>query len=387
MTTSSLPEILTALSSLDDAELRAAGALHLAAFVDAVSGSQAAALGEYMRSAGAIRLFAELLDDEDSRIPQRLLGTMANLCSNAYDPNSALTKILLRDCACVERLLRHLLSTDAATQLMATAALQNMCSDAELAHSAVALGAHTWLDEIVCSDAGGEQLRRFATGALLNIRDTVTIEQGAEEQGPGGAVSSEVNRAAPVRQPAGAGQQKLPPQQPLRRDSFRRRWRRKDAAHTSAGTARPPTAASSAAAATAVLGHTEVDGGSPQEVRWALPVELSERTQEALGHRRGEQSEERLKLRMREKMAQWRSEREARGWDEAAAAEEHAGACDDADADLEAETRSDSGSSLKSFLSSSVSSAASYFTACSSGGGSTSGAAPASAPPRTDEAV
>ena len=130
MTTSSLPEILAALSAANDADLRAAGALHLAAFVDAVSGSQAAQLGEYMRSSGAIQLFAELLDDEDARIPQRLLGTMANLCSDAYDPDSALTKMALRECHCIERLLRHLLSTDAATQLMATAALQNMCSDA-----------------------------------------------------------------------------------------------------------------------------------------------------------------------------------------------------------------------------------------------------------------
>ena len=61
VTSHSLPEILTALSS-EEPQLRAGGALHLSAFVDALSGEQARQLGEYMRSAGAVDLLAELLD-------------------------------------------------------------------------------------------------------------------------------------------------------------------------------------------------------------------------------------------------------------------------------------------------------------------------------------
>ena len=116
-TSHSLPEILTALSS-EEPQLRAGGALHLSAFVDALSGEQARQLGEYMRSAGAVDLLAELLDDSDPQLPQWVLGTLANLCSDAFDPASAATKAILRDCNAMERLLRHLGSTDAATQLI-----------------------------------------------------------------------------------------------------------------------------------------------------------------------------------------------------------------------------------------------------------------------------
>ena len=187
-TSHSLPEILTALSS-EEPQLRASGALHLSAFVDALSGEQARQLGEYMRSAGAVDLLAELLDDADPLLPQWVLGTLANLCSDAFDPGSAATKAILRDCNAMERLLRHLGSTDAATQLMATAALQNMCSDAELAATAVRYGAHTWLDALVCSDSASEQLKRFAAGALLNINDhpipsSVDEGSGARPQTP-----------------------------------------------------------------------------------------------------------------------------------------------------------------------------------------------------------
>jgi hypothetical protein len=66
--------------------------LHLSAFVDALSGEQARQLGEYMRSAGAVDLLAELLDDPDPLLPQWVLGTLANLCSDAFDPGSAYTK-------------------------------------------------------------------------------------------------------------------------------------------------------------------------------------------------------------------------------------------------------------------------------------------------------
>ena len=97
VTSHSLPEILTALSS-EEPQLRAGGALHLSAFVDALSGEQAGQLGEYMRSAGAVDLLAELLDDSDPQLPQWVLGTLANLCSDAFDPASAATKAILRDC-------------------------------------------------------------------------------------------------------------------------------------------------------------------------------------------------------------------------------------------------------------------------------------------------
>lgn len=51
-----------------------------------MSGEQARQLGEYMRAAGAIDLLAELLDDPDPLLPQWILGTLANLCSDAFDP-------------------------------------------------------------------------------------------------------------------------------------------------------------------------------------------------------------------------------------------------------------------------------------------------------------
>jgi len=365
VTSHSLPEILTALSS-EEPQLRAGGALHLSAFVDALSGEQARQLGEYMRSAGAVDLLAELLDDADPQLPQWVLGTLANLCSDAFDPASAATKAILRDCNAMERLLRHLGSTDAATQLMATAALQNMCSDAELAATAVRYGAHTWLDALVCSDSASEPLKRFAAGALLNINDhpipsSVDEGSGGRPQTPStdgeGSCSGASEGGTPRRKKKGL---------------FRR----------NSESSRSVLPVESVPASEGGEMRLEHPYAHPEPVSAALSEEARKAMEGRAVEHTGLQKEERLKHRMRLKMAQWRKERDERsGGSAAAAAESEAGgeAGRTLDSELERQSpRSDSGSSQRSahsFISTVSSSACSYFTACSSASASTASSA------------
>ena len=360
-TNHSLPEILSALSS-EEPQLRAGGALHLSAFVDALSGEQARQLGEYMRSAGAIDLLAELLDDTDPLLPQWVLGTLANLCSDAFDPGSAATKAILRDCNAMERLLRHLGSTDAATQLMATAALQNMCSDAELAATAVRYGAHTWLDALVCSDSASEQLKRFAAGALLNINDhpipsSVDEGSGARPQTPSSDGEGSSSGASEGGTPRARRKKGL--------------FRRKPESSRSVLPVESVPVSEGGEMSERLEPPEPVSAALSEEARKAMEGRAVEHT--------GLQKEERLKQRMRHKMAQWRKERDERGGGSAAAAaaESEAGGEEGRELDAELErqsSHSDSGSSQRSahsFLSTVSSSACSYYTACSSATAST----------------
>lgn len=316
-----------------------------------------------MRSAGAVDLLAELLDDADPLLPQWVLGTLANLCSDAFDPGSAATKAILRDCNAMERLLRHLGSTDAATQLMATAALQNMCSDAELAATAVRYGAHTWLDALVCSDSASEQLKRFAAGALLNINDhpipsSVDEGSGARPQTPSsdgeGSSSGASEGGTPRRKKKGILRARRSSRSVLPVESV------------------PVSEGGEMSEMSERLEHPEpVSAALSEEARKAMEGRAVEHT--------GLQKEERLKQRMRHKMAQWRKERDERsgGSAAAAAAESEAGgeAGRTLDSELERQSsHSDSDSSQRSahsFLSTVSSSACSYFTACSSASAST----------------
>ena len=339
--------------------------------------------------------------------------------------------MILRNCNAMERLLRHLASTDAATQLMATAALQNMCSDAELARVAVSHGAHQWLDALVCSDAASEQLKRFAAGALLNINDHSlgspqggTLPDGSplrpcSAQGPpgsgGGSSAGSGLEEASDESPEGRRAQ--------RKESFLRRGlgRRKSSVRAVTPTCGSPDGAPGDGfggdGATGGDGTAGGGGAGAGAAGAAVPImAVSEQAQKAMNHRQSEhtgaQKEERLKQRMRHKMAQWRRERDEQarasggggggGRGGAGGDDDDAGGrCslsidelqENAELDAELQTeRSDSGSSHKSFVSSVSSSACSYFTACSSlststtstdhgaGGGSRRSSACAAAP-------
>ena len=345
----------------------------------------------------------------------------------------------------MERLLRHLASTDAATQLMATAALQNMCSDAELARVAVSHGAHQWLDALVCSDAASEQLQRFAAGALLNINDHALgspqggtpLPDGSPAGGALGAATGALRPGSASGTPgsggggggsgAGSGleeatyssEESPEGRRAQRKESFLRRGlgRRKGSARAVAPvTCSPPDgappsdggiggdgASGGGDGATGGGGGGGAGAGGGGGAGAAVPVmAVSERAQKAMDHRQSEhtgaQKEERLKQRMRHKMAQWRRERDeqarhaggggaggggagggggggAGGGGRGEDYDDAGGRCslsidelqENAELDAELQTeRSDSGSSHKSFVSSVSSSACSYFTACSS---------------------
>ena len=245
---------------------------------------------------------------------------------------------------------------------MATAALQNMCSDAELAATAVRYGAHTWLDALVCSDSASEQLKRFAAGALLNINDhpipsSVDEGSGGRPQTP----STDGEGSSSGASEGGTPRRK-------KKSLFRRN---PESSRSVLPVESVPVSEGGEMRLEHPYAHPEpVSAALSEEARKAMEGRAVEHT--------GLQKEERLKHRMRLKMAQWRRERDERsGGSAAAAAESEAGgeAGRTLDSELERQSpRSDSGSSQRSahsFISTVSSSACSYFTACSSASAST----------------
>ena len=121
----SLPAILGLL----DAELseeRAEGVSYLAQLVDSSYGDDATLFADYLREAGGVEVIAELLLDPEPFIQQKLLMVIGNLASDAFDPCSAATRVILREHDVMGRLYPFLSSREWVTQLYATAALQNL---------------------------------------------------------------------------------------------------------------------------------------------------------------------------------------------------------------------------------------------------------------------
>ena len=130
--------LLARLSSGSPHE-RAAASLFLAQQVETTSGTEAAALGDSLRVLGGVELLARLVSDSRAEVRRAVLMILANLCSDAFDPASALTKCLARDCVePVVGILRH--DEDEVARLYALALLQNVCADSGAAERAVKAG-------------------------------------------------------------------------------------------------------------------------------------------------------------------------------------------------------------------------------------------------------
>lgn len=150
-TFNSLPAILSMLDS-EETEQRAEGASYLAQLVDSSYGDDATIFADYLREAGGIEVIAELLLDPEPFIQQKVLMVVGNLASDAFDPNSAATKTIFKQHDVMARLSPFLTSREWVTQLYATAAVQNLAKDVDLAKEALQLGVHKVVQRLLRSE-------------------------------------------------------------------------------------------------------------------------------------------------------------------------------------------------------------------------------------------
>ena len=125
-----IPRVAVALQAPGAAD-RAEALGQLAQIVDTSFGEDALVLGEYLRMSGGIDALVALVEDEEPMLHQTALLLIGNLASDAVDPNSVLTKGVLKEVGCFERLLPHLFSEDWLTLVYALGAVQNTCTDLE----------------------------------------------------------------------------------------------------------------------------------------------------------------------------------------------------------------------------------------------------------------
>ena len=180
-TFNSLPAILSMLDS-EETEQRAEGASYLAQLVDSSYGDDATIFADYLREAGGIEVIAELLLDPEPFIQQKVLMVVGNLASDAFDPNSAATKAIFKQHDVMARLSPFLSSREWVTQLYATAAVQNLAKDVDLAKEALQLGVHKVVQR------------------LLRSEHELVVRYGARRPGSSAAMM----RAPPRRSPAPA---------------------------------------------------------------------------------------------------------------------------------------------------------------------------------------
>ena len=178
LATSVLPQLVGGLQAPGAAD-RAEALGQLAQIVDTSFGEDALVLGEYLRMSGGIDALVALVEDEEPMLHQTALLLIGNLASDAVDPNSVLTKGVLKEVGCFERLLPHLFSEDWLTLVYALGAVQNTCTDLEYVELMQEMGVVMRLQEL--AGAGDAQLERFAKGCLANMRETILAAAATQQ--------------------------------------------------------------------------------------------------------------------------------------------------------------------------------------------------------------
>ena len=98
-------------------------------------GEDGRVLGDLLRGAGVPLPLTALLSDDDPAIQNQALFVIGNLCSDAVDADSSLTKEALLNAGADLVLFGSLEATDEDTLELACASLQNLCHDARWAPS------------------------------------------------------------------------------------------------------------------------------------------------------------------------------------------------------------------------------------------------------------
>ena len=131
-------------------------------------GGDGAIIGEVMRRHGGLRVLVDHLEagapDDVCHVTLLLLG---NLCSDAVDPNSRLSKRALLRSNADSVLFMQLASEDHIRLALACGVIQNLTLDASWAEMAMQRGADRMLGALLAHP--NEQVVQYATGALSNI--------------------------------------------------------------------------------------------------------------------------------------------------------------------------------------------------------------------------
>ena len=122
---------LTAALRSGDVDERENGMAVLSDMVAEAYGEEGARLGQALREINALPLLSFMVIDSSPLIQQAALSVLGNLCSDAFDPNSALTKRALLETGAQASLFRVIMSDDDDVLVFACGTLMNLCHDRE----------------------------------------------------------------------------------------------------------------------------------------------------------------------------------------------------------------------------------------------------------------
>ena len=149
-------DIINALRSLDPAEREEALAL-LGEIVDTAYGEDGAAVGQAVRDLGGVQVLGWMLLDPNVIVQQEALLVLGNLCSDACDPNSRITKRVLFECGAHRALLQCINSEDPGLLVYTCGTIQNLCHDDSWARVFVKEGLVPRLTHLAKFGADGER--------------------------------------------------------------------------------------------------------------------------------------------------------------------------------------------------------------------------------------
>ena len=164
-----LIDLLRTISSASsNAEARVQAATSLVRHVDALWGEEATKFAAECRAIGGPALLIRSLLMETPECHQMVLVVLGNMASDAFDSQSAATKVALRGQPLWEALAPFLQAdVDVGTRCCAAAATQNLCHDDVLGRGALDAGVPAALEALV--NDGDDATKRYASGALFNL--------------------------------------------------------------------------------------------------------------------------------------------------------------------------------------------------------------------------
>ena len=135
-----------------------------------------------MRSLDGVSTIALLINDASVEVQQQALLVLGNLCSDALDPNSILTKRLLLQGGADRDVTLTLYSNDVSVLLYACGCLQNLCVDDEWAKALVANEVEKRLAELLVHQ--DYRVVNYAAGAIKNLMQRVGRSEELQQLPP-----------------------------------------------------------------------------------------------------------------------------------------------------------------------------------------------------------
>ena len=155
----------------DDKDDRLDGLIELSEVIDGAFGEDAALLGEEVRELEGVMVLAWLINDPEVEVQQQALLVLGNLCSDACDPNSYLTKQQLLLAGADRTITMVLQSEDANVLLYACGCIQNLCVDDEWAHALIENHVEVRLAQLLVHE--NYRIVSYAAGAIKNVMQRV----------------------------------------------------------------------------------------------------------------------------------------------------------------------------------------------------------------------